>query len=46
MQQNVDLIDLLNALNAEGAKYLIIGAYAFAFHARPRATSDVDVFVG
>jgi hypothetical protein len=32
MQQNIDLIDLLRALNAEGAKYLIVGAYAFAFH--------------
>jgi hypothetical protein len=46
MQQNVDLIDLLNALNDERAEYLIVGAYAFAFHGRPRATSDVDIFVG
>jgi hypothetical protein len=46
MQQNIDLIDLLLALNAEGAKYLIVGAYAFAFHGRPRATGDVDLFVG
>ena len=46
MQPNPDLTDLLAALNAEGAEYLIVGAYAFAFHGRPRATSDVDVFVG
>jgi predicted nucleotidyltransferase len=46
MQQNTDLIDLLRALNAEGAEYLIVGAYAFAFHGRARATSDVDLFVG
>lgn len=46
MQPNPDLIDLLAALNAERAEYLIVGAYAFAFHGRPRATSDVDVFVG
>jgi len=46
MQQNIDLIDLLHALNAEGAKYLMVGAYAFAFHGRARATSDVDLFVG
>lgn len=46
MQQNTDLIDLLAALNAEQAEYVIVGAYAFAFHGRPRATSDVDVFVG
>jgi hypothetical protein len=42
MQPNPDLTDLLAALNAEGAEYLIVGAYAFAFHGRPRATSDVD----
>lgn len=46
MQQNVDLIDLLAALNAEDSKYLIVGAYAFALHGRPRATKDVDLFVG
>ena len=46
MQQNIDLIDLLRALNDERAKYLIIGAYAFAFHGRPRATKDVDLFIG
>jgi hypothetical protein len=46
MNQNSDLIDLLRALNAEDARYLIVGGYAFAFHARPRATKDVDIFVG
>lgn len=46
MQRNVDLIDLLAALNGEGSKYLIIGAYALALHGRPRATKDVDIFVG
>jgi hypothetical protein len=45
MQQNIDLIELLAALNAEGARYLIIGAYAFAFHGRPRATKDADIFI-
>ena len=46
MQQNIDLIDLLDALNAAGAKYLLIGSYALAFHGRPRATKDADIFVG
>ncbi|MGA8574758.1 MAG: hypothetical protein WB609_03600 [Candidatus Cybelea sp.] len=46
MQQNSDLIELLRALNAAGAEYLIVGAYAFAYHGRARATSDVDIFVG
>lgn len=46
MHQNTDLIDLLRALNAAGAKYVIVGAYAFAYHGRPRATKDADIFVG
>lgn len=46
MQLNIDLIDLLGALNAAEARYLIIGAYAFAFHGRARATKDIDIFVG
>ena len=46
MQPNSDLIDLLRALNEEGAEYLIVGGYAFAWHGRVRATKDVDIFVG
>ena len=46
MEANVDLIDLLRALNAAGAKYLIVGGYALAFHGKVRATKDVGVFVG
>ena len=46
MDLNSDLIDLLRALNAEGAEYLIVGGYAFAVHGKIRATKDVDIFVG
>jgi hypothetical protein len=46
MQPNIDLIDLLGALNAAGAKYLIVGGYAFAFHGRTRVTKYFDIFVG
>lgn len=46
MQHNTDLIDLLVALNAADAKYLLVGAYALAFHGHPRATKDADIFVG
>lgn len=45
MQQNIDLIELLDALNVAGARYLIVGAYAFAVHGRPRATKDTDIFI-
>jgi hypothetical protein len=46
MQQNSDLIELLAALNDAGAKYLVIGAYALAFHGYPRATKDAGIFIG
>ena len=39
---NHDFKDLLHALNVEGAKYLLIGGYAVAFHAEPRYTKDFD----
>jgi hypothetical protein len=43
---NQDFEDILSHLNAEGAKYLIVGGYAVAIHAQPRATKDLDVFIG
>ncbi len=46
MERNADLIDLLRALNAAGAEYLLVGGYALAFHGRVRATKDVDIFIG
>jgi hypothetical protein len=46
MQPNSDLIELLAALNAAGADYLLVGAYALAFHGYPRATKDADILIG
>jgi hypothetical protein len=40
-----DFADLLAALRAAGAEYLVVGAYAMAFHGVPRATGDLDVLV-
>lgn len=40
-----DFEELLGSLNGAGVKYLIGGAHALAFHARPRATKDLDLFV-
>jgi hypothetical protein len=45
VQINSDFADLLQAFNAEGVDYLVVGAYAVALHARPRATGDLDVLV-
>lgn len=33
------------ALNAHGVRYLVVGAHAVAFHARPRATKDLDLLI-
>lgn len=40
-----DFKDLLRALNANGAKYLIIGGHALAVHLVPRMTKDLDLFI-
>lgn len=40
-----DYEEFLEFLNHNGARYLIAGAHAVAFHARPRATKDLDLFI-
>jgi predicted nucleotidyltransferase len=40
-----DLIDLLAAFAEESVEAVIVGGYAVAFHARPRATKDLDLLV-
>lgn len=41
-----DLKDLLSAFNDQRVRYLIVDGYAFGVHAEPRATKDLDVFIG
>jgi hypothetical protein len=41
-----DFEQLLSCLNAEGAAYLVVGGYAVGEHAQPRATKDLDIFIG
>ncbi len=36
---------MLSALCAEGAEFLIVGAYAMAVHGLPRATGDLDLWL-
>ena len=45
MPVNSDFRDLFAALNAAGVRYLLVGGYALAFHAEPRFTKDLDVWV-
>ena len=40
-----DFEEFIASLNAQRVRYLIVGGYAVAFHARPRATKDIDVLV-
>lgn len=40
-----DFEEFIASLNAHRVRYLIVGAYALGFHARPRATKDIDILV-
>jgi hypothetical protein len=40
-----DYKDLLSAFHAHGVKYLVVGGYAVIFHAQPRFTNDLDLFI-
>ena len=42
---NPDFEALLEELIAADARFLVVGAYALAHHARPRATGDLDLLV-
>lgn len=42
---NRDFEELFACLNRHGVRAVVIGAHALGFHARPRYTKDIDVFV-
>ena len=42
---NRDYVEMLAALSAAGAEYLVVGAHALAAHGAPRATGDLDLWV-
>lgn len=37
--------EFIELLNSHGVDYLIVGAYARAFHGVPRSTGDIDFFI-
>jgi hypothetical protein len=41
-----DFRDLLEEFAREGVEAVVVGGYAFAFHAAPRATKDLDLLLG
>ena len=42
---NSDFKDLLRAFNDAGARYLVVGGYAYAEHVEPRYTKDLDIWI-
>jgi hypothetical protein len=42
---NPYFIEMLSALFAAGAEFMVVGAHALAAHGTPRATGDLDIFV-
>jgi hypothetical protein len=42
---NPDFRDMLSALCAERAEFMLVGAYALAAHGLPRATGDMDIWI-
>ncbi len=45
MAVNPDFRDLFSAFNAASVRYLLVGGYAVGFHAEPRFTKDLDVWI-
>jgi hypothetical protein len=42
---NRDFVEMLSALSAAGARFLVVGAHALAAHGTPRATGDLDLWI-
>ncbi|MFV1960150.1 MAG: hypothetical protein ACC662_12145 [Planctomycetota bacterium] len=40
-----DFEDMLSLLNQHGVRYLIVGGLAFVYHAKPRFTKDMDIWI-
>lgn len=45
MEIQQDFKELLELLNAHKVEFIIVGAYALAFHGAPRFTGDIDILV-
>lgn len=46
LQLAEDFKEFLKLLNSKGVEYLLIGGYAVSYYGYPRATADLDVWVG
>jgi hypothetical protein len=41
----LDFEEFIASFNEHRVRYLIVGGYAVGFHARPRATKDIDILL-
>ena len=46
METIQDFEDIPSFLNEHEARYLIVGGLAFIYHAKPRYTKDIDIWIG
>ena len=45
MKSNSDFKEMLSVFDEAKVRYLIVGGYAVGFHAEPRFTKDLDIWV-
>jgi hypothetical protein len=45
MKVHEDFKDFIEALNNNNVEYVIVGAFALAYHGHPRATGDIDIWL-
>ena len=45
METEKDYEEFLELLNKHDVRYCIVGAFALAFHAEPRYTKDIDIWI-
>ena len=45
MHLNKDFREFIELLNSNGVEYLIVGAFAVAWHGHPRFTADIDFLI-
>ena len=45
MQLNKDFREFIELLNSNGVEFLVVGAFAVAWHGHPRFTADIDFLI-
>jgi hypothetical protein len=45
LKTHPDFVEFVSALNNNKVEYVIVGAYALAYHGHPRATGDIDFWI-